>query len=470
MDDTTKPTLSLNPDTVYVTKGGTYVEPNVTAFDRNDGDLRTKVIKSGTVDVNVPDVYVITYSVSDLAGNTATADCYVIVTPGQGGDDNVPPVITLEGDDTLHVPENMTIEEYKLVYVEPGYDATDDVDGNIKDKVKIAWTQLSVQYWYISYSVSDAAGNAATPKRRFINTGIANNASSPVIELDADTTVQLVIGTQWNEPGYDAYTVEDGNVINLKDQVIVVDTNLTNNINVLGTYQILYSVTNSSGLTAQKIRHVKVIDSEYDTQKPVINLIGGDTVKVLVGSSASFIDPGCTAEDNRDGDITKKVTVSGTVNMNKLGIYKLSYTVSDLAFNSTTVYRAVWVVADTTNTDLLVRYNVLSADPLPSMSNITWVVQDVDGLAAPDLSYLTNMSISWSLENNAIYDFRFNYAGPPNSKGLSTEGNTLGQTAPMLKITDSEIEGLDNTYYVTVIDDNFIWVEQKGTFAIIWSK
>ena len=78
-----------------------------------------------------------------------------------------------------------------------------------------------------------------------------------------------------------------------------------------------------------------------DTSKPVITLKGQASVTVILNST--FEDPGYTAEDDEDGDITSSVVVSGTVDVNTAGTYVITYTVSDAAGNIGTVDRTVKV-------------------------------------------------------------------------------------------------------------------------------
>ena len=79
---------------------------------------------------------------------------------------------------------------------------------------------------------------------------------------------------------------------------------------MLGTYQVQYSVTDSEGNTTFLNRIIQVIDST----KPIIELIGDSTVSVEVGGS--FSDPGASASDTNDGDITSSIVVSGSVDLN----------------------------------------------------------------------------------------------------------------------------------------------------------
>lgn len=68
-----------------------------------------------------------------------------------------------------------------------------------------------------------------------------------------------------------------------------------------------------------------------DTEAPYITLIGDATIMSTVGTPIS--DFGATAEDDQDGDITKQIERSGSVNINMPGMYVITYVVSDRAGN-----------------------------------------------------------------------------------------------------------------------------------------
>lgn len=71
-EDTTPPLITLIGANPYgVTLGTAYIEPGYTCTDAVDGVLTDSVLVSGVVDNNVAGDYVLTYSVSDAAGNTA---------------------------------------------------------------------------------------------------------------------------------------------------------------------------------------------------------------------------------------------------------------------------------------------------------------------------------------------------------------------------------------------------------------
>lgn len=78
-----------------------------------------------------------------------------------------------------------------------------------------------------------------------------------------------------------------------------------------------------------------------DVTPPVIQLTGGTPVELAYGQP--FAEPGWTATDNADGNLTATVVVDGQVNVLLPGDQQLSYTVVDQSGNRTQVVRVVRV-------------------------------------------------------------------------------------------------------------------------------
>jgi hypothetical protein len=67
------PVITLSGENnIHVPFGGPYNDAGATALDNVDGDLTADIVKTGTVDVDTPGDYTITYNVSDNAGHSAT--------------------------------------------------------------------------------------------------------------------------------------------------------------------------------------------------------------------------------------------------------------------------------------------------------------------------------------------------------------------------------------------------------------
>src|SRR5699024_4246975 len=123
-EDTVAPEITLNGDNpMELEVGETYDEPGATAEDDVDGDVDTSKVRE----------YEIVYTVSDEAGNEATATRVVNVVEadgnGEGDEDTVAPEITLNGDNPMELEVGET-------YDEPGATAEDDVDGDVSDAIE----------------------------------------------------------------------------------------------------------------------------------------------------------------------------------------------------------------------------------------------------------------------------------------------------------------------------------------------
>lgn len=82
LTDTEPPVLTLNGgDYISVRKDLEFADPGFTANDAVYGDLAAQVKVEGTVDTAVIGSYVLTYTVSDPAGNTATVTRTVVIYP-----------------------------------------------------------------------------------------------------------------------------------------------------------------------------------------------------------------------------------------------------------------------------------------------------------------------------------------------------------------------------------------------------
>ena len=149
---------------------------------------------------------------------------------------------------------------------------------------------------------------------------------SPVITLVRDAEENRIPGAAYQEAGYAATDNYDGDIT---DRVVITEE--------LGL--IHYAVIDSSGNPAAAHREVPY----HDPVPPEITLTGGADHTIPVG--IVYIEPGYSASDNVDGDLTAYVSVEGDVDWLTPGIYPITYTVSDTYGNGTTVTRKVQVAA-----------------------------------------------------------------------------------------------------------------------------
>ena len=81
--------------------------------------------------------------------------------------------------------------------------------------------------------------------------------------------------------------------------------------------------------------------SAESAKAPKISLIGDATMTLTVGDV--YTEKGATAKDDKDGDITSKIQISGSVNTSKAGTYTVKYTVKNSYGKETTKTRTIIV-------------------------------------------------------------------------------------------------------------------------------
>ncbi len=318
-----KPVITLigdNPLEVII--GTTFTDPGATAEDAEDGDISGQIVVGGDiVDTSELGSFTVTYNVTDSQGAAAdqvTRTVNIVAL----GDTECSDAVDNDGDELIDAE-----------------DPTCHTDGN--------------------------AGNPDS-----YDQNINDENAKPVITLVGEDPVSVTQGSSYADQGATASDEEDGDIT--EDIVVGGDTIDTNTI---GTYTITYNVTDSQGAAADEVtRTVEVVsggtngggenpacsdsldndedgltDSEdpachtdgdaenpesYDgdldseNSKPIITLTGAATSTVTVGGT--FTDPGATASDEEDGDITEDIVVGGdTIDTNTIGTYTITYNVTD---------------------------------------------------------------------------------------------------------------------------------------------
>ena len=146
-----------------------------------------------------------------------------------------------------------------------------------------------------------------------------------MISLRGSDAVQLHVGDTFIDPGARAWDNVDKNISRRIRVTGEVDTSRP------GVYKITYHIRDRAGNSAKASRFVTVV-ALPDTTDPVITL-KGDPV-VTIKEDDHYVDPGATAHDNHDGDISDKIVRQGRVNSAVPGRYTLTFDVMDRARNS----------------------------------------------------------------------------------------------------------------------------------------
>lgn len=312
------PTLSEVTDQTTVISGKAEADAviSVTVGLKEVG--KTVAGKDGAFKVTIP---------KQAAGTTLT------MTATDGAGNVSPTVTTLVADKTaptLQVNQitNRSIlitgtteakAKIQLIYATKTMETTADATG----KFSFTITALKTNEEF-SFTASDSLGNKSDILKIKVT-----DAMLPVLKGATDVTL------------------EAGTVFDTKRNVTATDEtdgDLTKSILIAGTfdskkpglYSLTYSVKDRAGNEAKMIRRITV----KDTIKPVLSGVTNQSIHLN-----SMFDPkkGITAKDNIDGDVTKSIQVSGSVNLKKVGAYTLTYKVADRSGNTTTLVRKITV-------------------------------------------------------------------------------------------------------------------------------
>ena len=116
------------------------------------------------------------------------------------------------------------------------------------------------------------------------------------------------------------------------------DGDLTKKVKVdISKKNVTYSVSDKAGNLKKVVK--KIVYG--DITKPTITLEGPETYDMC--TNEVYKDPGYSAADNCDGDLTSKVQVEGSVDNSVEGEFELKYKVKDKAGNETEASRKVVV-------------------------------------------------------------------------------------------------------------------------------
>jgi hypothetical protein len=158
-----------------------------------------------------------------------------------------------------------------------------------------------------------------------------NDNVPPVITINGDNPATVELGATYSDAGATANDAFHGST--------AVTSSSNVDTSVVGSYTVTYTATDLDNNTATATRTVNVVD----TTAPIVTVTGDNPATVELGGS--YTDAGATATD-LSGTVT--VTSSGSVNVDALGSYVITYTSTDDSGNVGTASRTVNVV-DTTS-------------------------------------------------------------------------------------------------------------------------
>ena len=298
------------------------IKSMISAWDEVDGNVTEsiKVVEDNySANKNKVGTFTIKFSAEDSSGNIAYLTLYV------NNVDKVAPVFS--GTSTYTIGNNETLD---LTTVKNGLKATDFVDGSCTISLKTdnyTTNKNKIGTHRVIYEARDLSGNTATytvyikvlDKVTPIIKGTNSYTQGNNQKLSLDTI----------KAGLTATDDVDGN---LTTSITLKTDNYSANYSKVGTYTIIYTVSDEAGNSCDYPITVKVVDKIAPIIKGTNTYTQGNNQKISVES----IKASLTASDDTDGNLTTSITLKADNYSNKfnnVGSHIVVFTVSDKAGN-----------------------------------------------------------------------------------------------------------------------------------------
>lgn len=418
----TTPVISVPQTTYTVEYGNAFTIPNGSTTDSSLGSV--VVTTSDTIDTSVLGSQTLNYTYTDTNGLSAT-----------------PVVITVNVVDTtaptISVPQlSYTVEQYSAFSIPQGT-ANDNYDSNVTVVPTGSVDTDTLGTYTLTYNHTDSQGNVA---QTVTVTVTVENTVVPVIVLP-QSVYTIEVGS--------SFTLPIASVTDSQNGVTAVTTLDTIDTDVIGISYLRYNYTDSNGLTAQEQAiQVRV----QDTQKPVITVPTQTSITHEYASVFNY--PVLTVTDNYDTNSV--ATRTGTVDVNQLGVYTLTYNHTDASGNVADPVVITVTVVNTTKPTITVTQNTYNIELYSSFSLPNATVID---------TVLGSLSVTpvGSVNINALgsYTLTYDYV---DSNGLTADTvyvtvNVQNTVAPVWAVDSTSIDTLYGSSFTvpqrTVVDNIF---------------
>jgi hypothetical protein len=242
-----------------------YVDPGAKAYDHLDGVITKDIITTNTVNTQKAGTYTVTYNVTDAEDNKAkpvVRTVYVV--------DDVP-IITLNG-------EAITTVDLGVTYVDAGATAYDNVDGDLTSSIVTTGLPIDTNksgVYYVRYNVTDKAGLKAKEVVRKVT---VLDPYMPVIVMLGTDPMEVKLDEKYVDPGAKAFDHVDGDI----SASIITTSNV--NTSKVGTYSVLYNVTDSQGNKARQVFRTVIVYNPNEEKFDLGGPFQGFSAKQTIGN------------------------------------------------------------------------------------------------------------------------------------------------------------------------------------------
>jgi uncharacterized repeat protein (TIGR01451 family) len=341
--DTEAPHITVNGANPYKIQQGScspFVDPGATAIDGCAGPKPVSSSVSGpggatSVNPSIPGTYTVTYTATDGSHqSTATRTVLVGNFPqdevDQPASANVPPTITLIGDDQITI-------ECGTPFTDPGATAT-VCGGSIPVTTTGTVNIHSPGTYSITYAAT--ANSLTTTATRTVTVEADNTA--PTIEVLGANPMTVECHTSFTDPGATAHDACAGDFAATASGAV--------DPNTVGSYTITYNASDPSGHAATAVtRTVNVVD----TTKPVVTAPADVTVYTGAGATSCTVTVSdatlgsASASDSCQGSLPTTRSGVPAGNIFPAGTTTITYSATDASNNTGTATQTVTVIDNT---------------------------------------------------------------------------------------------------------------------------
>jgi hypothetical protein len=271
---------------------------------------------------------------------------------------------------------------------------------------------------------------------------------------------------------------------------LVVDSSAVS-LTVPGVYTVTYTLTDSSLNVATRSIVVVV---QKETVPPVIS--GVKSISYVIGDDAPNYLAGVTASDNVDGNLTSAIVVdSSSVDLEAVGAYTITYSVSDAAGNTTTVQATIQVKLHADDADLIppvisgtqnYTYTIGISAPINFLAGVT--AEDNEDGDVTDSIVVDSSAVNFAVAGiyQVFYTASDSYGNertvsvtvvvnkettPPVIEGTRNYSYTIGVSAPINFATG--VTAMDNVdgdlTSAIVIDSSAVSFTVPGVYAVTYT-
>lgn len=284
--------------------------------------------------------------------------------------------------------------------------------------------------YFLHYGFSETQleeGEIFTGYEPYIEGGIMDtaapyfqNAGTVISYYDSPITVSEI------QNSLTAYDAVDGNVTN---NINLVSDNYTSNVDILGCYEIVFEVSDSSNNASQVTIKVELVD----VLKPVFSQLGEIQAVYPNIYTANDILLMLSASDNYDGDITDQIVLDSDTyseHSSVVGDYSMVFSVVDSSGNIQTYTQSICVVDNEE----------------PIISGITSIAIGYD-------SMITQEEVKDNLSYHDNYDDDESLSLVLESDDYTDNHSEIGNYSMVFSITDSSNNKVTQTITIEVVDE-----------------